>query len=77
MKLSKFKFIKKSGTFPFEKSHAEVSVQTGYLWWKKETKALICKDGISWFFESDGKFTPGSQAEDLARAYEATNEIKL
>jgi hypothetical protein len=54
-----------------------VTITTGALWWKK-TKASrrkIARDrfGMFWFFVDDGTRTPGFQAEELERSFNATN----
>lgn len=77
MKLSNFKFIEKSGEFPYEMIHATVDIETGCLWWKKKQQKAICKGRINWFFEDNGEFIPEKKVKNLVRSYEAKNKIKL
>lgn len=77
MKLSNFERTKTRGKNALDLEYfaeVDVTTETGILWWKKsettrrEIRRKYCG---SWHFTSDGKFTPGTQAEELARAWEA------
>lgn len=73
MKLSNFKLTATKGTGPLDwEFFASVIVTTGVLWWKKERAKMIRRDYAgNWHFVDTGKFTPGFQAEDLARSWQA------
>ena len=73
MKLSNFKLIKTKGKSPLDWEYfAEVDVETGVLWWKKTDKRVIRREFMGmWHFVDSGEFTPGFQAETLARAWKA------
>ena len=77
MQLKNFVLTKTKGRNALNLEYfAEVDVVTtsGILWWKKtqtvrrEIRRVFCG---SWHFTDTGKFCPGSQAEDLARVWEA------
>jgi len=77
MKLSNFKFISTTGDRVADRIvRATVDVTTPppfWLFWIKplvETRH-IAKDSLFWYFADTGEFTPGQQAENLFRAYEA------
>lgn len=74
MKLSNFKLLEVQGVTRMDRKYvAEVNVTTGYLWWKKtEPRKIVKKFAGSWFFADTGKFTPGFDAEELERAWNAT-----
>ena len=73
MTLSEFVLTDKTGSSALDwVFHAEVSVTTGMLWWKKTVRRKIRRKFCDpWFFVDTGNYTPGFQAEALARAYEA------
>lgn len=81
MTLSNFKLIETTGTSPLNWSfRATVDVitytESGALWWKKKTRhirnrEIARKYAGFWFFVDDGIFTPGGEAETLARAFTA------
>ena len=78
MKLFNFKITEKKGNPLKETIYAEVDIETGILWWKKKERKRIFKKPLSlfWRFEDTGRYTPRSQAENLATAYEAT-ELRI
>lgn len=71
MKISNFIYEGKinGGTFE-QKEFASVDVTTGVLF-KKTVRRRICLINANWFFVDTGCFTPGYQAEDLARSWSA------
>lgn len=73
MELSNFVLTQKKGKSVLDwEFFAEVDVTTGALWWKKTERKKIRKEyGGDWHFTDTGKFTPGFQAEELARAWKA------
>jgi hypothetical protein len=74
MELSNFKLTRKKGTSAIDWEFiAEVDVTTGSLWWKKKERRQIRRvyGGSGWHFVDTGEFTPGFQAETLARAWSA------
>ena len=73
MKLSEFVLTHKKGSSPVSWEYfADVTVETGFFWWKKtERKKIHRKYAGYWHFIDTGKHTPGVQAEDLERAYNA------
>lgn len=77
MKLSNFELTKTKGKNALDLEYfaeVDVTTETGFLWWKKNetTRREIRREFCgSWHFTSDGKFTPGMQAEELARAWKA------
>ena len=77
MKLSEFVLTHTKGNNPTNWEYfADVYVTTGALWWKKTERCKIRrKYAGSWHFVDTGKFTPGFQAEDLARAYAARESL--
>ena len=79
MKLSNFKHIETKGNSALDKEFfAEVDVETGFLFWKStERKAIRREFAGFWHFVDNGQFTPGSQAEALARAYTAQTGVEV
>jgi hypothetical protein len=77
MKLSEFVLTHTKGKSPTDLEYfADVSVTTGLLWWKKTERRKIRREYCGeWHFVDTGKFTPGSQAEELARAYAARESL--
>lgn len=73
MKLSNFVLTRKKGKSELDwEFFAEVDVTTGALWWKKTERREIRKEyGGDWHFTDTGKFTPGFQVEEFARAWKA------
>lgn len=73
MKLSNFILKSTKGTSHTNYMYvAEVDVTRGFLFWKKtERKEIFRHYAEHWAFVDSGKFTPGLQAENLARAYTA------
>ena len=77
MKLSNFEHTKTKGKNALDWEYfaeVDVTTETGFLWWKKSetTRREIRREyGGLWHFTSDGKFTPGVQAENLARSWKA------
>lgn len=78
MKLSEFVLTHTKGKNPTDWEYfADVSVTTGVLWWKKTERRKIRRAFAgAWHFVDTGKFTPGCQAEDLARAYAARESLR-
>ena len=74
MELSNFVKTKTKGKDITDREYfAEVDVTTGKWWWKKTVRREIRRKSIGyWHFTDNGEFTPGSQAEALARSWEAT-----
>ena len=73
MILSNFKFEKMEGNSALNKVYyASVDVETGMLWWKKKKREKIQRQFASyWFFVSTGQWTPGWEAEHLAKSWTA------
>ena len=77
VKLSNFVLTKTKGRNILDLEYfaeVDVTTETGILWWKKRntTRREIRREYCgSWHFTSDGKFTPGAQAEELARVWKA------
>ena len=73
MILSEFVLTHTKGSSPLNLEYfADVSVNTGVFWWKRiERRKIHRKYADYWHFIDTGKSTPGTQAEDLSRAYEA------
>jgi hypothetical protein len=73
MKLSNFKLTETKGKNALDLQYfATVDVTTGFLFWKKTRTRTIRREYAGyWHFTDDGKFTPGLQAETLARAWTA------
>ena len=71
MQLSNFVLIRTEGSSPSNYSFfAEVDVETGFLFWKKKERKQIAKDFAGqWAFVDTGQYTPGWQAQELARSY--------
>ncbi len=57
--------------------HAQVSVTTGMLWWKKCERKRVFKPAYhtSWRWLDTGEFTPGFAVEALADAYAARERL--
>jgi hypothetical protein len=77
MKLSEFVLTHTNGKSPLDWEYfADVSVTTGALWWKRTERRKIWREYAgSWHFVDTGEFTPGFQAENLARAYAARESL--
>jgi len=72
MKLSNFKLVKTTKRDHVETYFGTVDCTTGILWMKKtETREVFRELAGFWSFADTGKFTPGTQVEELARAYKA------
>ena len=72
MRLSEFVLTKTINADAFCREYfAQVTVTTGYLWWKKSQRRTIHLQHVFWFFVDTGVPTPGLQAEYLARSYQA------
>jgi hypothetical protein len=75
MELSNFKLTRTKGKSEIDwEFFADVDVTTGSLWWKKTVRREIRRvygGAGSWHFVDTGEFTPGFQAEALARAWSA------
>lgn len=71
MELSNFVLIRTEGSSVLDyRFFAEVDVETGFLFWKKKERKQIAKDYAQyWVFVDTGKYTPGLQAEELAKSY--------
>jgi hypothetical protein len=74
--LSEFVLTDRKQTSPFREclfAQVTVTTTTGMWPFKRTTveRREIAKDGAFWFFTDTGEFTPGHEAEQLARAYEA------
>lgn len=81
MKLSNFtnyKVVKtKRNFFEEERRYADVTCETGRLWWNKTEVRQISREVPGfWFFVDTGAFTPFSEAETLERAYLAKGAFK-
>jgi hypothetical protein len=80
MRLSNFKMVSEVTLGPpifrmVESQRAEVDVTTGFLFWKKTVRRQILRksDWGNFFFTDTGRYCPGTQSEQLARAWEAQN----
>lgn len=73
MKLSNFKLTETKGKNALDLQYsATVDVTTGFFFWKKTQTRTIRREYCGyWHFADTGKYTPGSQAEELARAWTA------
>jgi hypothetical protein len=73
MQLSNFALTRTKGKSAIDFEYfADVDVTTGALWWKKTERKGIRREYVgSWNFVETGKFTPGQQAEELARAWKS------
>jgi len=77
MQLSNFELVRTKGRNALDLEYfalVNVTIETGALWWKKKetTRREIRREFFgSWHFVETGKFTPGMQAEELARAWKA------
>jgi hypothetical protein len=73
MKLSNFKLTETKGKSVLDFQYfATVDVTTGFIFWKKtRTRTIRRESGGLWHFADTGKFTPGFEAETLARAWTA------
>jgi hypothetical protein len=77
MKLSEFVLTHTKGGGLLSKEYfAEVSVTTGFLWWKRTERRKIYREGGYWSFMDSGEFTPKFQAEALERAYRARESLR-
>jgi hypothetical protein len=78
MKLSEFVLTHTKGGPLNREYFAEVSVTTGFLWWKRTERRKIYRECIGfWRFLDSGEFTPVLQAERLERAYRARESLRL
>ncbi len=78
MKLSNFKIICEAKTSEYTKDiFAEVTVTTGFLFWKKTVvrRIMVSKPIGMWFFIDTGEATPLFEIEKLERAYEAQQKL--
>ena len=77
MVLSEFVLTHNNGKNALDLEYfADVSVITGALWWKRTTRRKIHREYAgAWHFVDTGEFTPGLQAEQLARSYEARETL--
>ena len=73
MKFSNFTLDKTEGNSPTSWVYrASVDVETGMLFWKKKERKTIRREYCGhWHFVDTGKFTPGYDVEELARAWTA------
>ncbi|MCK5604478.1 hypothetical protein KAR91_21490 [Candidatus Pacearchaeota archaeon] len=75
MKLTNFKLVETKGTGPLTWEYfATVDVETRpFPFWKKcvETRKIRKEFACAWHFVDTGEFTPGWEAENLARAWTA------
>ena len=75
MKLTNFKLVETKGSSPLDWEYfAEVDVETRpFPFFKKYIKTRKMRREFvgAWHFVDTGEFTPGWQAENLARAWEA------
>lgn len=73
MKLRNFELTRAEGSTALNKVFfASVDVETGFLFWKKRQRRQIRREyGGLWHFVDTGEFTPGHQADTLARAWKA------
>jgi hypothetical protein len=77
MKLSEFVLTHTKGGPLNREYFAEVSVTTGFLWWKRTERRKIYREGGYWRFMDSGKFTPTLQVECLESAYRARESLRL
>jgi hypothetical protein len=76
MKISDFEYLGTTGELLEKVEHAEVTVTTGTLWWKKSERKKIQRKALNfWFFVDTGDFTPGLQVEELERVYKAKQAL--
>jgi len=69
MKLSNFELIEVTGSSALNfRFRARVDVTTWLIF--KKTREISKVYGGYWFFVDTGKYTPGWEAENLARAFE-------
>lgn len=82
MKLSNFRLTRVIGSNPIDlEYYADVDVTTiqGILWWKKiiVTRCNIRRKYVEcWHFTDTGEFTPGMQAANLERVWDAKYGMK-
>jgi len=85
MQISNFRNLKQIPSEEFRNVFslaAEVDVTTtkGILWWKTkhtETHQVFREElGVNWMWVETGKWTPGSDVENLYRAYCAKQKIE-
>jgi hypothetical protein len=74
MKLSNFRLTAVFGSGPLNwEFFACVDVTTGLVFKKTRTREIRREYANFWHFTDDGSFTPGTQAEELQRVWEAAN----
>ena len=78
MRLSEFVLTRTLGDGPLNWQYvAEVSVTTGWLWWRTTTRRTILRRLADyWHFVDTGQFCPGFQAEELERSYKAQEALR-
>lgn len=78
MKLSDFVLTHTKGDSLLSKEYfAEVSVTTGFLWWKRTERRKIYREIIGfWRFLDSGEYTPLLQAERLESAYRDRESLR-
>lgn len=80
MKLSNFKFLKEVPLNRYGDSkriYAEVTYNTGYLWWKETGIKIVFKETPLNHrkFVDSGKYTPGFQVEEMYESYLAIKDL--
>lgn len=80
MKITNFRnLICTNGLKPFSYCEfAEVTVETGCLWWKKFTTVTVFKEQYlsHWRFVDTGNYTPGRVVENMYASYIAKLRLK-
>lgn len=77
MRLSEFVLTHTKGSTVLDLEYfADVTVTTGALWWKRIERRKIRRQYPQyWCFVDTGKYTPGTQAEELERSYRAMESL--
>lgn len=78
MRFNNFQLTHVSGKSASDwKFKATVDVTTGFIF-KKTLRREISKDyGSNWYFIDNGKFCPGFEVDELARAYAGRRGVDL
>jgi hypothetical protein len=56
---------------------ADITVVSGFLWWKKEEVREVCSPRMDyWFFTDTGKWTPEEEMRLLVLSYKARSRVE-